>query len=131
MYESVKIACALCHGVSLLRFAKLSKGEYPAKGKTVTGFANVEEDYADNAIWRRNLLSRDKHITPRVEDTMREIGANYIQAGLWRGFAIRDENLVTGQQNFCGTETANVVIAASGSGNSHHQRRYSVSKQSD
>jgi putative intracellular protease/amidase len=114
-YESRKIACAMCHGVALLRYTKLSNGEYLAKGKTVTGFANVEEDYADNAVWTMNLLSRDKHVMPwRVEDEMKKIGANYIQAGLWRGFAIRDGNLITGQQNFSGTETAEAVAAALG-----------------
>lgn len=48
-YERGKIACALCHGVALLRYTRLSNGELLAKGKTVTGFANVEEDFADNA----------------------------------------------------------------------------------
>jgi putative intracellular protease/amidase len=33
---------------------------------------------------------------------------------VWRGFAIRDGNLVTGQQNFSGGETAKVVIEALG-----------------
>ena len=114
-YETGKIACALCHGVALLRYAKLSNGEYLAKGKTVTGFANVEEDYADNAVWSMNLLPRDKHVMPwRIEDEMKKIGANYVQAGLWRGFAIRDGNLITGQQNFSGSETAEVVAKALG-----------------
>jgi putative intracellular protease/amidase len=114
-YEAGKIACALCHGVALLRYIKLSNGEYLARGKTVTGFANVEEDFADNAVWSMNLLSRDKHVMPwRIEDEMKKIGANYVQAGLWRGFAIRDGNLITGQQNFSGSETAEAVAAALG-----------------
>lgn len=114
-YEAGKIVCVLCHGVSLLAFAKLSNGEYLAKGKTVTGFANVEEDFADNAVWSMNLLGRDKHLTPwRIEDRMRQIGANHVEAGLWRGFAVRDGNLITGQQNFSGTETAEKVIEALG-----------------
>jgi putative intracellular protease/amidase len=114
-YEAGKIACALCHGVAILRYAKLSNGEYLAKGKTVTGFANVEEDFADEAVWSMGLLPKDKHVMPwRIEDALREIGANYIQAGLWKGFAIRDGNLVTGQQNFSGSETAEVVIQALG-----------------
>lgn len=114
-YEKGKIAAALCHGVAILRYAKLSGGEYLAKGKTVTGFANVEEDFADNAVWSMNLLPRDRHVMPwRIEDELKRIGANYIQAGLWRGFAVRDGNLVTGQQNFSGAETAAVVIAALG-----------------
>jgi putative intracellular protease/amidase len=114
-YEKGKLACALCHGVAILRYAKLTNGEYLAKGKTVTGFANVEEEFADNAVWSMNLLPRDKHVMPwRIEDQMKEIGANYVQAGLWRGFAVRDGNLLTGQQNFSGAETAKAVIAALG-----------------
>jgi putative intracellular protease/amidase len=81
-YEAGKITAVLCHGVALLRYAKLSNGEHLAKGKTVTGFANVEEDFADNAVWSMNLLSRGKHVMPwRIEDELKKIGANYIQAG--------------------------------------------------
>lgn len=114
-YEAGKVASALCHGVAILRYARLSNGEMLAKGKTVTGFANVEEDFADNAVWGMNLLARDKHLMPwRIEDELKELGANYVQAGLWRGFAIRDGNLITGQQNFSGTETANLIIETLG-----------------
>lgn len=114
-YESGKIACALCHGVAILRYAKLSSGEYLVKGKTVTGFANVEEDFADNAMWDLGFLSRDKHVMPwRIEDELKKLGANYIQAGLWRSFAVRDGNLITGQQNFSGVETARVLVEALG-----------------
>ena len=114
-YEAGKIACALCHGTALLAFARLSNGEYLAKGKTVTGFANVEEDFADNAVWSYGLLPRDRHVMPwRIEDRLKALGANYVQAGLWRGFAIRDGNLITGQQNFSGEETARLVIASLG-----------------
>jgi putative intracellular protease/amidase len=99
----------------LLRFARLSNGELLAKGKTVTGFTNLEEDFADNAVWSMNLLPRDKHIMPwRIEDEMKKLGANYIQAGMWKGFAIRDGNLITGQQNFSGGETADLVVRALG-----------------
>jgi putative intracellular protease/amidase len=114
-YEAGKVASALCHGVAILAYARLSNGEYLAKGKTVTGFANVEEDFADNAVWSFGMLPRDKHVMPwRIEDKLKEIGANYVQAGLWRGFAIRDGNLVTGQQNFSGEETARAIVAALG-----------------
>jgi putative intracellular protease/amidase len=114
-YEAGKVASALCHGVAILKFAKLSNGEFLAKGKTVTGFANVEEDFADNAVWSYGMLPKGQHIMPwRIEDEMKTIGANYIQSGLWRGFAIRDGNLITGQQNFSGSETAKLIIAALG-----------------
>jgi len=114
-YEAGKLAVALCHGVAILRYAKLSTGQYLAKGKTVTGFAKVEEDFADNAVWDAKMLSRDKHVMPwRIEDELKKIGANYIQAGLWRGYAVRDGNLITGQQNFSGEETARLLIETLG-----------------
>jgi putative intracellular protease/amidase len=114
-YTAGKIAAALCHGSAVLRYARLPNGDCLAKGKTVTGFANVEEDFADNAVWTYGLLSRDKHVQPwRIEDELKALGANYVQAGLWRGFAIRDGNLITGQQNFSGEETARAVIDALG-----------------
>jgi putative intracellular protease/amidase len=114
-YTKGKIAAVLCHGVAILRYAKLPNGVHLAKGKTVTGFANVEEDFADNAVWDYGLLPREKHIMPwRIEDEMKAIGANYVQAGLWRSFAVRDGNLITGQQNFSGTETAKLVIETLG-----------------
>jgi putative intracellular protease/amidase len=110
-----KIVVALCHGVAILRYAKLSNGEYLAKGKTITGFANIEEDFSDEAVWSMGLLPKDKHVMPwRIEDELKLLGANFIQAGLWKGFAIRDGNLIMGQQNFSGGETADVLIKALG-----------------
>jgi putative intracellular protease/amidase len=114
-YEKRKIAAALCHGVAILRYVRSSAGDFLAKGKTVTGFANVEEDFSDNAVWSMGLLPCDKHVMPwRIEDELRRLGANYIQAGIWRSFAVRDGNLVTGQQNFSGMETAVAIIRALG-----------------
>ena len=114
-HEAGKVAAALCHGVAVLAFARDSRGEPIAKGKTVTGFANVEEDFADNAVWAYGLLPRDRHVMPwRIEDRLKALGANYVQAGLWRRFAVRDGNLITGQQNFSGEETARLVIEALG-----------------
>ncbi len=113
--EAGKVAAALCHGSAVLAYAKDSRGQYVAKGRTVTGFANVEEDFADHAVWSMGLLPRDRHVMPwRIEDRLKAIGANYVQGGLWRSFAVRDGNLVTGQQNFSGRETAELVIQALG-----------------
>ena len=114
-YESGKVTAALCHGVAVLRYARLSTGEPLVKDKTVTGFANVEEDFADQSVWDMGLVAKDTHVMPwRIEDELKALGANYIQAGLWRGFAIRDGNLVTGQQNFSGSETADLILETLG-----------------
>jgi putative intracellular protease/amidase len=113
--EAGKVAAALCHGSAILAFAKDRQGRPIAQGRTVTGFANVEEDFADEAVWSYGLLPRDRHVMPwRIEDRLKALGANYVQAGLWRSFAVRDGNLVTGQQNFSGAETARLVIEALG-----------------
>src|SRR5262245_10143877 len=45
-YEAGKIACALCHGVAILRYAKLSSGEPLVRGRIVTGFSTDEEESA-------------------------------------------------------------------------------------
>jgi putative intracellular protease/amidase len=110
-----KVAAALCHGVAILKYARLPDGQPLVRGKTVTGFANVEEDFADAAVRDMGLVPRDGHVMPwRIQDALLELGANYVQAGLWRSFAVRDGNLVTGQQNFSGAETAALVIRALG-----------------
>ena len=69
-----------------------------AKGRTVTGFANVEEDFADNAVWSYGLLPpRQARDALAHEDRLKAIGANYVQGGLWRSLRrTRDGNLVTG-----------------------------------
>ena len=85
------------------------------RGKTVTGFPNVEEDEADRLTWEAGALPEGQSIMPwRVEDALRGLGANFIQAGAFRSFAIRDGNLVTGQQNFSGAAVAREILEAVG-----------------
>src|SRR5882757_5466674 len=87
-FEAGKVTAAVCHGTAILRYATLSTGEPLVKGRTVTGFANVEEDFADDALWEAGLLPTGTRLMPwRIEDELKKLGANYIQAGLWRGFA--------------------------------------------
>jgi len=106
-YEAEKPVAAFCHGVAALVDATLSDGSYLVTGKTVTGFANVEEDYSDKAAGTK--------IMPwHLEDALKERGANYVQAGLFKQFAIRDGRLITGQQQYSGRKVAEVIIAALG-----------------
>lgn len=80
----------------------------------MTGFANVEEDFADQAI-DAGALPPDRHVMPwRIGDEIKRLGGNYIQAGRWKGFAVRDGKLITGQQNFGGGETARLLIETLG-----------------
>lgn len=106
-YEAEKPTAALCHGVAALIDVRLTGGEYLIAGKTMTGFANVEEDEADRIVGQR--------VMPwRIEDAARERGASYVQGGCWRAFAVRDGRLITGQQQYSGAATARLVIEVLG-----------------
>jgi putative intracellular protease/amidase len=106
-FEAEKPTAALCHGTCALLDVRLSDGSLLIEGRTMTGFANVEEDYGDAAVGQR--------IMPfRIEDEARGRGANFVQAGLFKSFAVRDMNLITGQQQYSGHKVAELVIAALG-----------------
>ena len=106
-YEAEKPTAVYCHGTAALVDIKLSDGSYLVDGKTVTGFANAEEEFSDSFIGQK--------VMPwRVEDVLRERGANYVQGGLFKAFAVRDGRLITGQQQYSGRKVAQMVIAALG-----------------
>ncbi len=107
-YESGKITAVICHATCVLLKARLSNGDLLVRGKTWTGFANSEEQYADDYAKQR--------IQPfRIEDEARKIpDTNFIVNGRFKAHAVRDGNLITGQQQFSGTAAARLVIEALG-----------------
>lgn len=106
-YESERATSALCHGTAALIDVRLSDGSYLIEGKTMTGFANVEEQYADDYV--------GSEVMPwHIEDAARGRGANYIQGGRFKPFAVRDGRLITGQQQYSGAEVARLKIEALG-----------------
>jgi len=106
-YEAEKPTAILCHGVSALIDVRLSDGSYLVEGKTVTGFANVEEDFSDDSVGQKVMPFR-------IEDELRKRGANYVQGGLFKAFGVRDGRLITGQQQYSGAKVAELVIEALG-----------------
>jgi putative intracellular protease/amidase len=106
-YESEKPTAIYCHGTAVLADLKLSDGSYLVDGKTVTGFANVEEEFSD-------MFVGQKVMPWRAEDVLRDRGANYVQGGLFKAFAVRDGRLITGQQQYSGRKVAQIVIEALG-----------------
>ena len=106
-YEAEKPTAALCHGTCALLDIKNSDGKSLIEGKTMTGFANVEEDYSDQAVGQKVMPFR-------IEDEARQRGANFIVGGLFRAFAVRDGNLITGQQQYSGAKVAELVVRALG-----------------
>jgi putative intracellular protease/amidase len=106
-YEAEKVTAALCHGTCALLFVKLSDGKHLIEGKTMTGFANAEEDFADQYVGQKLMPFR-------IEDEAKKLGANFITGGLFKSFTARDGRLITGQQQFSGKATAQEVIQALG-----------------
>jgi putative intracellular protease/amidase len=106
-YEAEKPTAVYCHGTAALVDLQLSDGSYLVEGKTVTGFANEEEEFSDSYVGQK--------VMPwRVEDVLSERGANYVYGGLFKAFAVRDGRLITGQQQYSGRKVAQMVIETLG-----------------
>lgn len=107
-YEAGKITALICHGTANLLKVRLSNGKLLIEGKTWTGFANSEEDFADSFV--------GKPIQPfRIETEARKIaGTNFVTSYPFAPFAVRDGLLITGQQQVSGTAAAKLVIEALG-----------------
>jgi putative intracellular protease/amidase len=50
----------------------------------------------------------------RVEELLKERGANYVQGGLFKAFVVRDGRLITGPQQYSGRKVAQALIEALG-----------------
>jgi len=85
----------------------LSDGTPLVRGRTMTGFANSEEDFADSYVGRKVMPFR-------IEDEAKKLGANFITGGRFKRFATRDGRLITGQQQYSGRATAELVVKALG-----------------
>lgn len=103
-YESGKPSAAVCHSTTLLLEAKKTNGELLVKGKTWTGFADAEEDFADQAVGMK--------IQPyRIEEEAKKIaGTNFKVAAPFSSYAIADGHLITGQQQNSGAAAAEMVV---------------------
>ncbi|QJR36849.1 type 1 glutamine amidotransferase domain-containing protein [Gemmatimonas groenlandica] len=107
-YEAGKVVAVVCHGTCLLLETRLSTGELLVRGKTWTGFATSEEQFADHLVGMR--------IQPFwIEDEARAIaGTNFVVDQPFREFAVRDGRLITGQQQYSGAAAARLVIETLG-----------------
>ena len=72
------------------------------RGKRMTGFANSEEDFADKVVGQKVMPFR-------IKDEARAHGANFEAAPAFQAFAVRDGNLITGQQQHSGHEVAKLL----------------------
>lgn len=105
-YQTGKPTAAICHGTCVLLDAKLPNGKYLVEGKKWTGFANNEENYADAYVGQK--------IQPfRIEDEARKMpNSKFEVSHMFNAFAVRDGNLITGQQQNSGGKAAELVVQA-------------------
>lgn len=104
-YSSGKPSAAVCHSTALLLGVKTSDGELLVKDKTWTGFADAEEDFADQAAGVK--------IQPyRIETEARKLSGitTFKVESPFSSYAIADGNLITGQQQCSGAAAATLVV---------------------
>jgi putative intracellular protease/amidase len=107
-YEAGKPLAVICHATCALLETRLSDGRLLVEGKTWTGFANSEEEYADEFVGQK--------IQPFwIEDEASKVdNSNFIVASRFKSHAVRDDRLITGQQQYSGTAAARLLIQALG-----------------
>lgn len=103
-YESGKPSAAVCHSTTLLLEAKKSNGELLVKGKTWTGFADAEEEFADQAVRMKIQPYRIEEEAKKLQETTFKVAAPF------SSYAIQDGNLITGQQQNSGAAVAELVV---------------------
>lgn len=104
-YLTGKPTAAICHGTCILLKTKLPNGKFLVDGKTWTGFANSEENYADAYV--------GKQIQPfRIQDEAAKIpNTKMVVAPMFESYAVQDGNLITGQQQNSGAAAARLILA--------------------
>jgi putative intracellular protease/amidase len=106
--EAGRLTAVVCHATCVLLKARTSDGDLVVTGRTWTGFANSEEEFVESVV--------GKPIQPfRIEDEARELtGTNFIVHGRFASHAVRDGQLITGQQQHSGAAAARLVVEALG-----------------
>lgn len=105
-YEANKPSAAVCHSTTLLLGAKKSNSELLVKGKIWTGFADAEEEFADQAVGTKIQPYRIETEAKKIAETTFKVAAPF------SSYAIKDGNLITGQQQNSGAAAAELVVKA-------------------
>jgi len=87
LFDAGKIVAAVCHGPAGLVSAKSRDGQPIVKGRRVSAFTNSEEEG----------VGLTQVVPFLLEDRLQELGGRYEKGPDWQPFAVRDGNLITGQ----------------------------------
>ena len=97
-----KIVAAVCHGPAGLVSAKNADGTPLVAGRRVAAFTDSEE----------RAVGLDDAVPFLLETRLKELGAKHEGGPDFKPFALRDGNLVTGQNPASATRTAELVMEA-------------------
>jgi len=98
--KSGKPVAAVCHAPAVLRHVKASDGKPLVQGKSVTGFANTEEE----------AVGLTKIVPFLVEDMLRKSGGVYSKTADWHSHVVADGLLITGQNPASSEEAAQTLL---------------------
>jgi putative intracellular protease/amidase len=97
-----KVIAAVCHGPAGLLSARDGYGNSILAGRRVNAFTDAEESAAGLA-----------GVVPfALERRMRELGGNFENLANWQAHAVRDGNLITGQNPASSEKVARLTVAA-------------------
>jgi putative intracellular protease/amidase len=101
-YAAGRLVAAVCHGPAGLVGAKKPDGEPLVKGLKVNAFTDAEEEAVG--------LSR---VMPfLLESRLRELGGRFEGAPSWQPHAVRDGQLITGQNPMSSAKVAQLLLEA-------------------
>lgn len=102
LFAGKKIISAVCHGPAGLVSVKRADGKSILFGKRVNSFTDAEEE----------AVGLTKAVPFLLESRVRELGAVFERAPNWQPFAVRDDNLITGQNPQSSQLVAEMLLAA-------------------
>lgn len=101
-----KVVAAVCHGPAALVATCTPDGRPLVAGRQVSAFTNAEED----------AVGLSAVVPFALESRLRELGARFSPAPLWQAHAVRDGQLITGQNPQSSEAVAALVLQALGLG---------------
>lgn len=100
--RSERVVAAVCHGPGALVQVKGPDGAPLVEGRKVAAFTNSEEE----------AVKLTEAMPFLLETRLRELGAELVQEADFKPCAVRDGNLITGQNPASSAETARLTVDA-------------------
>lgn len=101
-FAAGKLIATVCHGAAGLVTAKRPDGEPLVKDRKVSGFTNAEE----------MEVGLEKIVPFLLESRLRDLGGVFVGTGNWQPFAVRDGQLITGQNPQSSQRVAELMMQA-------------------